>query len=440
MVTYVSRFYSFLYGCAADAAGLAQAVSWHLDEKDVLYLCEHQAGISSVPIRVFRERELLASWGLDGMPVDPARPQLPTLLTTDRPVMYLATPWGQYVGAVRAGDLRVVAGPIGSLSLTRQQQLDFAFQLGLGEKAFLRMYDRMSVVPPLPLLSFLHMLLLMSFMYTGQRLELEDVSPYLQMAAGNGSTGAAVPLGAPEGAASPGSDASRRNDRLVHNALGFERQMLGYVRSGDVTGLRGFLGHRNHGSEGVIGPDHLRDEKNMLVVVATLASRAAVEGGLPEDEAMRLSDAYIMRSEGLFSADAVVELQAHMVADFTRRVSQVGLAGLDPLAARAITYVRRNISSKLTGEEVARVLHVSRQTLCARFAASMGAPLGEYVAGEKVRRAKQLLEQTDRSIADIADYLGYSSQSHFQTRFKAATGMTPGEWRRQARGQQGGRR
>lgn len=408
-----------------------------LDEDDVLYLCEQQVAISGVPMRAYRGRELAAAWGLEGMPADPVRPQLPALLATDHPVMYLSTPYGQYAGVVRAQGLRVIAGPIGLPSLTRQQRLDFAFSLGIGPKAFSRLHERMSVIPPLTLLSFVHLLTLMRFMYTGERLATDDVSLYLQATGEQGwrelRVGGSEPRTARQTMGPQALPASGGGGRLVHNALAFEREMLGFVRAGDEEGLRRFLGRRSHRSEGIVGPNVLRDRQNMLVVVATVASRAAVEGGLPEDEAMRLSDSYIMRSEALFSADAVMELQARMVVDFTRHVSRVGLSGLDPLAARAIIYIRRNISSSLTGAQVAKALHVSRQTLCTRFSAAVGAPLGEYVTGEKIRRAEGLLEGTDHGIADIAGYLGYSSQSHFQTRFKQVTGITPGQWRTKSR-------
>ena len=58
-----------------------------------------------------------------------------------------------------------------------------------------------------------------------------------------------------------------------------------------------------------------------------------------------------------------------------------------------------------------------------------GMTLGQYVTQIKVDEAKRLMDVTCKSIAEIAEYLGYSSQSHFQRVFKKASGMTPGEYR-----------
>ncbi|MGN1261658.1 MAG: helix-turn-helix domain-containing protein, partial [Candidatus Enteromonas sp.] len=43
--------------------------------------------------------------------------------------------------------------------------------------------------------------------------------------------------------------------------------------------------------------------------------------------------------------------------------------------------------------------------------------------------AKRLLRYGDKPISQIAEYLGYSSQSHFSTAFRDATGLSPKEYR-----------
>ena len=49
----------------------------------------------------------------------------------------------------------------------------------------------------------------------------------------------------------------------------------------------------------------------------------------------------------------------------------------------------------------------------------------------KVVEAKRLLEISDKSLEQIAAYLGFSSQSHFQNAFRKHTGITPGAYRSQ---------
>lgn len=57
--------------------------------------------------------------------------------------------------------------------------------------------------------------------------------------------------------------------------------------------------------------------------------------------------------------------------------------------------------------------------------------LSQYIQEQKIEKAKSLLKTTDRSILEIATYLGFSSQGYFQNVFKKLTGMTPKEYRNQ---------
>ena len=51
-----------------------------------------------------------------------------------------------------------------------------------------------------------------------------------------------------------------------------------------------------------------------------------------------------------------------------------------------------------------------------------------------MEKAKSFLSNTDMPLRMIVEKLGYSNESSFIRKFKDATGMTPGEYRRQSRG------
>ena len=55
----------------------------------------------------------------------------------------------------------------------------------------------------------------------------------------------------------------------------------------------------------------------------------------------------------------------------------------------------------------------------------------QYVLKARLDRAQQLLSQTETSIAQIADLLGFTSQSHFTRVFRQFTGRTPSDFRRE---------
>ena len=60
-----------------------------------------------------------------------------------------------------------------------------------------------------------------------------------------------------------------------------------------------------------------------------------------------------------------------------------------------------------------------------------GAGFSEVVNRYRVDLACRLLRQTDESITEIASRVGYDSQRNFNRSFKAVTGKTPREYRRE---------
>ena len=119
-----------------------------------------------------------------------------------------------------------------------------------------------------------------------------------------------------------------------------------------------------------------------------------------------------------------------MVLEYTRRVERIRL-GRKPsrLLMQVTNYVRHNLSQPMDVEGLARSMFVSRTHLATKFKQETGMTLTDFILGEKIEEAKRLLEYTDKSLSLIANYLGFSSQSHFTRTFKKYTGKTPKEYR-----------
>ena len=63
------------------------------------------------------------------------------------------------------------------------------------------------------------------------------------------------------------------------------------------------------------------------------------------------------------------------------------------------------------------------------FSRTAGMTLHSYVLVRRMRQPRELLVKSDRPLADIAEAMGFSSQSHFTTAFPERTGVTPGRYR-----------
>ena len=216
----------------------------------------------------------------------------------------------------------------------------------------------------------------------------------------------------------------------LHNTLSLEQTLMSMIRKGDTAALSEWAKNAPAIRGGVIAFDQLRQMKNMFIVSVTLASRAAIRGGMDADDALMLSDRYIQRCELTNTAEEITNLQFHMISDYTARVERLHF-GSDPsqLIAAVSNYIQHNLSKPITTEQIAASLYISRTHLSARFHRETGTTLSDYILKEKTEEAKRLLRYTDKSLAAISAYLGFSSQSHFSRTFRKCAGITPGEYR-----------
>ncbi|WP_033290671.1 GlxA family transcriptional regulator [Amycolatopsis jejuensis] len=93
--------------------------------------------------------------------------------------------------------------------------------------------------------------------------------------------------------------------------------------------------------------------------------------------------------------------------------------------------VKRKLDQEMRYDlaQVAGAFGVSTRTLLRRFRAETGqTPLG-YLQSARVRKAKHLLETTDRTVASIAAEVGYRDVGTFSTVFTRQTGHRPREYR-----------
>ena len=73
----------------------------------------------------------------------------------------------------------------------------------------------------------------------------------------------------------------------------------------------------------------------------------------------------------------------------------------------------------------------SEKYLSRHFRAVTGIGIHSYIMDERIQAAKNLLCEEKLSIEQIANYLDFSSQSHFTAVFRKAVGTTPAIWRKE---------
>jgi AraC family transcriptional regulator len=93
--------------------------------------------------------------------------------------------------------------------------------------------------------------------------------------------------------------------------------------------------------------------------------------------------------------------------------------------ARVFDYVRANVGSDLSLNELAKVAGVSPSHFKTLFKQSVGVPVHQYVIRRRVEYATELLQRNDPPLADVALQAGFANQSHLARWMKRLTGVTP---------------
>lgn len=391
---------------------------------DLEYLCRVIGNLAGIPIRIYRNKKLIYYYSVVDLPIDPITPYIDKAFEISEKVGYFTTPYFNYYGIVSSGSFTVVLGPSRQTPMNERDMRSLAFECDLSPDRAEEFISAMRSLVQMPLGSILQILCTMNYVMNGEKLSLEDVTifDFEQMSIENTIENERIARNYEENA--------EYSPREVHNTLALEQTLMQMITKGDVGALCEWLSHAPSVCGGIIANDALRQLKNTFIVTATLASRAAIKGGLDSEDALSLSDDYIKKCEILSGVEQIVNLQYHMVLDYARRVEKIRL-GKNPskLLMQVTNYVQHNLSKPLDIEGLANALFMSRTHLASRFKKETGMTLTEFVLHEKIEEAKRLLRYGDKPLSTIGQYLGFSSQSHFSKVFKKYANKTPGEYR-----------
>lgn len=173
----------------------------------------------------------------------------------------------------------------------------------------------------------------------------------------------------------------------------------------------------------------LKQMEYMLVTAATLASRAAIRGGMNTHEAYNLSDLYFQRISKCTDVVELLNVYLQLTDDFSRQVKKSKETRSSDLIEQCKSYIARHLRQKISLQEIADETGKSRSYLSRKFSKEAGISIQDYILDQRLQAAANMLKFSDFEIADIAEYLCFSSQSYFGERFKKKYGVTPRQYR-----------
>ena len=192
----------------------------------------------------------------------------------------------------------------------------------------------------------------------------------------------------------------------------------------------------NPGMIGTLAKDEVRQMRNRAIVVITLASRAAIRGGLLPEISFSMSDVFIQSIEAESDTAVLLNMMhqfefryAEMVADLNSQKAGRPRKDQNPRVDQCKDYIFRHLHEKIRIQDIADELYLNANYLSEIFHQHEGVTITEFILQEKVGLTKNLLTYSPYTYSEIAAYLGFSSQSHLGKTFRRLTGLTLKQYR-----------
>lgn len=401
-----------------------------MDTIGLEYLAKKLGALTGIPVRIYKGKEEIFYYSTVSIPKDPLLLYLDQVFSIKENVGYYMTKNLHTFGVVRKDDYRYIIGPSLEIQEDEQSLKIMAFDLGIEKNQTMDFINAVKSITRMPLPSLLEVLLAVNFFLNGEMKELHEltlsdsIQEELKHILEKETKGKEIDR------VSQSQYEESPPNQEEHNTYAQEQEIMMLIRKGETEKLKDWISSAPAIRGGTIAVDGLRQVKNMFVVSVTLASRAAIQGGVDPVTALSVSDGFIKRCELLYSVEKITNLQYLMVLEYAgmvRRVRQKDYTS--PLVMKVANYVVAHITEPLTTEQIADALYLSRPYLSSRFHKEAGRTLYSFIMDEKIEEAKRLILYSGRSISSISQYLGFSSLGHFSSLFKKNTGYSPTEFR-----------
>ncbi len=207
-----------------------------------------------------------------------------------------------------------------------------------------------------------------------------------------------------------------------------EKQLTALIAAQDKDGA-GKLLNELLGYIFLSGNAELSAVKARLIEMLVLLSRSAIDAGAGIQEILLFNEGNIQYVEEISSLEelsAWVTVIMHRFMQYSFDFSSVKHADI---VYKVIQFVKANFDKKISLEDVAAHVHLSRSYVSSLFKEEMGESLFAYINRVRIDKSKALLLSDKVSLADVGAMCGFEEQSYFTKVFKSVVGVSPKRFR-----------
>lgn len=224
------------------------------------------------------------------------------------------------------------------------------------------------------------------------------------------------------------------NHELLNPHTPIEEEFNEYIAVAE--GNLDYVKHQDYDSflnpqgKGKLSENELQNIRYHFVVATALITRYCAMNGMELEKAYSLSDFYIQKMDKCLTIPEIVELHNTMCLDFCNKMHILKKNEiLSKPVVLCMNYIYSHLHTRITLKQLAEYTNLTENYISKIFCKEIGMPISKYITLQKIEKAKNLLSYSDYSLTAIANYLAFSSQSHFIQVFEKYVGMTPHKYR-----------
>ena len=123
-------------------------------------------------------------------------------------------------------------------------------------------------------------------------------------------------------------------------------------------------------------------------------------------------------------------IMCQIILNTAKSIADTRMYPDDLLAINAREFMRKNLCSDISVDDIAAACGLSESQFARRFKRAAGITPADYLQRLRIEEGARLLRESNRSITTIAFELGFSSSQYFSTVFKRYTRQTPQQFRK----------
>lgn len=379
----------------------------------------------NIPCFVYKDNALFCSFSNELLKEAPYISKKELLKSDKSPNYFISIATNAQYGYLKLDDeYKLIIGPILSTPVTLDDIAKLSNECEVKNNDDFKSYINSLNKYPFP--NFLSLLAYLSFSINNEEINIEEHFSF-----NNEEINEDV-------ANKASSEQVKQEISVTHGTYFFEKQMLDYVKEGNIDRLKKFLFDaigKMKINEGKVAETPLRQSKNIFIgLVNAVGKFAAVPAGLPIEETYFLIDTYTQQCERLNDIQAINILRFNMLIDFTNRIHQITITNnVSKDVELIIDYIDNHIQEKILICNIADGINRSKTYITNKFKDEVGLTINEYILKRKLTISKNLLRHTDMTLMDISEYFSFSSQAYYQNCFKKEFGITPSNYRKQKR-------